>query len=161
MGHGKFDRPDYVVPISCPITVPKNRDAKLGSIIRQYSLDTKSYLSGLLTITKDFHLPMGIEWMKLPSGTALAYTHTWREVSVGAILQDVVNSQPGYQLDTTNGVAHIRLVSLPGDAGNILNVRVPEFEVQGDSSGESSSRAPREYYHGTARSGYGGRWFRR
>jgi hypothetical protein len=115
-------------------------NAKLGSTVQQYSLDTKSYLSGLLTVAKDFHLPMGIEWQKMPSGAAPAYTHTWREVSVGTILQDVVNSQPGYQLDTTNGVVHIRIVSLRDDSGNVLNIRIPEFEVHGEYVGIASRR---------------------
>lgn len=115
-------------------------DAKLGSRVEQYSLDAESFLSGLLTLANDFHIPMGIEWKKERPGTSSRYTRTWREVPVRTILQDLVNSQPEYDLDSNSGVAHIRLAAMRNDPGDILDARVPQFEVRDEYVGVASRR---------------------
>jgi hypothetical protein len=52
----------------------------------------------------------------------------------------VVFAPAGYELDLSNGVVHIRPVILRDDPGNILNVRVPSFEVRDEYVNMASRR---------------------
>jgi hypothetical protein len=113
---------------------------KLDSTIEDYTLDGNSHIAALLKAARDFRLPMGIEWQKTKPNVSTAYTHRWQHTSVRSILEEITGSQPGYEFDVANGVVHIRLATLHSDQGNILDLRVPAFEVNNEYVGVASRR---------------------
>jgi len=116
---------------------------RLAAPSASYSIDAAGSLDALLRVAGDFKLPMGIEWIKVATGDG-RLSRSWQGTTPSAILQDVVKAYPGYELENSNGVVHVYPAAMRGDLGDILNVRIRSFEVQGRLVNSAAAQLARQ-----------------
>jgi hypothetical protein len=116
----------------------------LDSTVDSYSVDANSALLALIKVATDFRLPMGIEWIKA-AGSGVRYIHSWQDTTISAIIRDIVDSQTGYQMDTTGTglVVHVRPTVFRLDNGDIVNAHIGSFEVRREFVASASRRLER------------------
>lgn len=109
--------------------------AKLDSRVTQYNLSATGLADALMKASKQFELPVGIEWVK-DKAALVGLNRTWAEETVGQILRSIVEAYPGYSFQVEDGVVHVFRLDLLGDSANFLNLRVPDFfEVRQEPAG--------------------------
>lgn len=101
---------------------------RLATPVESYSLRADRLLDAVTQAAGAFHIPVGIEWVKLTDATT-TFAHSWRQTTPLTVLRDILNAYPGYALETGNGVVHIFPEALRGDPGDIVNLRIGSFEV--------------------------------
>ncbi|MBV9760068.1 MAG: hypothetical protein JO340_05860 [Acidobacteriaceae bacterium] len=116
----------------------------LASPVGSYSVDADSTLVALIKVATDFKLPMGIEWIKR-GGVVVRYNHSWQVTTVSTIIQDIVASLPGYEVDSTGtrSVLHVRPSAFQVDNGDIVNAHVGLFQVKNELVEVASRRLQR------------------
>lgn len=110
-------------------TVPQ-RDIRrvLSAGVPHYSVKATNLLQAAAQIASDFNLPIGVEWQGDPDAKK-EIVHHWHDTTVERILYDVATFDIQYQVEVSNGVVHLRDVTIVGNPRNPLNVVVPEFSV--------------------------------
>ncbi len=104
-------------------------DAKLHKKVRNYQLHANNFVEALTQVASDFQIPMGIEWVN----TARARTRldlSWKTATVEEVLQAIVKSQPGYEMQTTAEILRISSPDLVSDRDNPLKLKIETFEVR-------------------------------
>jgi hypothetical protein len=102
---------------------------KLHSQIAAYTLVANDFAHALITLACKFNLPMGIEWVRSP-GTLKKVSLSWKNASVQQMLETLVKSQPGYQLEISNGVTHVFPGSVNSSQKDFLTLKTEKFEVR-------------------------------
>jgi hypothetical protein len=127
------------VQVSQSLAARQELDKKLVTHIETYDLSADTFLQALTKVAAQFQLPMGIEWVKAPAHLTKV-NFSWQQATVYQILESVVKSQPGYDLDISNGMVHVSPRGFLTDPHNFLNLRVDEFGVQDEFIGVASRR---------------------
>lgn len=71
--------------------------AKLNIQITTYTLSANNLADALTRASKQFRLPMGVEWVR--DGQALrSLNRTWNGETVGQVLRSILEGYPGYDL---------------------------------------------------------------
>jgi hypothetical protein len=104
---------------------------KLASRIPDYTLIAEDFGHALLRLASQFNLPMGIEWIRSP-GTLKKVNLHWKNANIREMLDTVIRSQPGYQIDTNNNVVHIFPVGVSSSEQDFLNLKLERFEVHNE-----------------------------
>ena len=104
---------------------------RLEAKVEEYTLSEDSFLQALTRVASEFEIPMGIEWVRSP-GTIRKIQISWHDGTVHEILQSLVKSQPGYELQITNGVVHVFPRSARADRRSFLNLPIDKFQVEND-----------------------------
>lgn len=118
-------------------TAPRT-DARriLATTVPRYSIKATNLLQAAAQIASDFNLPIGMEWQGDPDAKKeIAYQ--WQDTTVERIVDDLAAFDVQYQVEVSNGVVHLRQVTLAGSARNPLNVTVPEFSVSNVQVGQA------------------------
>lgn len=128
------------VMLFTPATMPAQPEsadlrAKLDVRLAQYSLSATGLVDALAKTSKQFELPLGIEWVK-GKDTLRSFSRTWKDETVRRILNSIVEAYPGYAFQVENGVVHVFRRDLSNDSHNFLNLKVPDFfEVRQEAAG--------------------------
>jgi hypothetical protein len=90
-------------------------------------------LEGLMRVSNDFKIPMGIAWVNTPSARTKAPS-TWQNVTVLQIIVDLAKKErvADYRVRVENGVVHVSPTGLIPDRANILNLKIRDFEVRNE-----------------------------
>jgi hypothetical protein len=56
----------------------------------------------------------------------------WGDATLIQVIRSVADTQPGYQVEVSDGVVHVFPQGLAADRGNFLNLKVKEFEARGE-----------------------------
>ncbi|MHB8502204.1 MAG: hypothetical protein ACYDHE_14830 [Candidatus Acidiferrales bacterium] len=107
---------------------PQDIQTKLHSHITAYTLSADQFGKALIKIATKFDLPMGIEWVRSPETTRNIHL-SWRNVTVQQVLQEIVEAQPGYKLEVSQGVVHVFAASMRSNPEDFLNEKIDKFEV--------------------------------
>lgn len=114
--------------------------AKLDTSVSRYTLSANGLADALMRTAKEFHLPMGIEWVK-DKETLRSLSHTWKGETLRAILHSIVKEYPAYTLQVEHGLVHLFRRDLLNDGQNFLNLKVPDFfEVRDEIGGITNQR---------------------
>src|SRR5712692_74379 len=103
--------------------------AKLQSRVSTYSLRSEDFAHALITFADHFELPMGIEWVRSPE-TLRNVNLSWRDLTVSQMLQAIVNSQPGYKVETSGGIIHVFPEATHSSRQNFLNLKISSFKLR-------------------------------
>ncbi|HXH51602.1 MAG TPA: hypothetical protein VNM47_19860 [Terriglobia bacterium] len=95
-------------------------------MVATYALSENNFPTALAKVAQDFSVPLGIEWVKLPSDPKEVKL-AWRKATVREILQSVVRARPGYEMKVGNGIVHVLYANAESDKKNFLNIRVRNF----------------------------------
>ncbi|SRR6266481_4115144 len=109
---------------------PKADDltVKLSKRVSRYDIGALSFVGGLLRVSNDFQIPMGIAWVDSPSAHA-EQRFAWKDATVQEIIQTISNAQPGYAVQMGNGVVHVFPGSAIPDGENFLKLRIKAYET--------------------------------
>jgi hypothetical protein len=109
--------------------------AKLDARVSQYSLSAAGLADALARISKQFQLPVGIEWVK-DKDALRSFSRIWKDQTVRQVLRSIVEAYPGYDFQVEDGVVHVFRRDLLNDSHNFLNLKVPDFfEVRQETAG--------------------------
>lgn len=109
--------------------------AKLDARVTQYSLSATGLADALARTSKQFQVPMGIEWVK-DKQALQGFSRTWKGETVRHVLSSIVAAYPGYGFTVEDGVVHVFRRDLLEDTHNFLNLKVPDFfEVRQQPAG--------------------------
>ncbi len=114
------------------VPMPVDLNSRLSKHVENYDLGVLNFVEALVRVSSDFEIPMGIAWIDTPAASAQRNL-AWKDTTVQEILRAIVNSQPGYQLELSNDVAHISLPSIP-ERQNFLAIRLKSFAVHNQYS---------------------------
>jgi hypothetical protein len=102
--------------------------------VQNYSLEANSFVEVLLKIAAQFHLPLGVEWIKT-ADTLKPVQLSRNRATVADILDAVVSMQPGYEWRTEGGVIHVFQRDLVKDRRNPLNIMISSFDQAPETVG--------------------------
>jgi hypothetical protein len=112
--------------------------ANLEVTVARYRLQNMNFIEALAKVGSDFKIPMGIAWVSTPRTRALVNL-SWRNATVGRILETLTKTQPGYKMRRVGGVVRIWCPTLVPDRVNPMKVAIGSFEVT-DVAAEEASR---------------------
>jgi hypothetical protein len=107
---------------------PQPIQTRLHSQVAAYTLSANDFAHALIRLACKFNLPMGIEWVRSP-GTLKKVSLSWKNATIQQMLDTLVKSQPGYQLEISNGVAHVFPGSINSSQQDFLTLKIEKFEV--------------------------------
>src|SRR5260370_19533803 len=102
---------------------------KLDSRITDHTLEADGFVRAIIGLASKFDLHIGVEWVRSPE-TLKKVSLSWKNAAVRQMLDAVVKSQPGYQLEINDGVAHIFPTSINSNGQDFLNLKIERFEVR-------------------------------
>jgi hypothetical protein len=109
--------------------------ARLDTSVTEYSVLGAGLADALARTSKQFQIPMGIEWVR-EQPTLKNFGHTWKHETVREILRSIVAAYPAYALEVEGGVVHVYRPDLLHDSRNFLNLKVPDFfRVRNEAAG--------------------------
>jgi len=100
---------------------------KLARVVVTYAVSEGSFPTALAKVAQDFGVPMGIEWIRLPSDPQEVKL-AWRKTTVRQILQSIVRARPGYEVKVGDGIVHVLYPNAESDEKSFLNIRVRNFQ---------------------------------
>lgn len=117
--------------VSQPSEEPQSLQRRLQVNLEQYTLSADTFLQALTKVATQFEIPMGIEWVQAPVSLRNVNL-SWQRVTVYQVVKSLVESQPGYEVEISNGVVHVFPRGSPRDPHNFLNLRIDKFKVQNE-----------------------------
>jgi hypothetical protein len=124
-------------------SVEQPLETRLAAPVGSYTLAAERLLDALVRAAGDFHLPMGIEWIKATDPSTRC-SRSWQQTTPLTILRDIASAYPGYELAVENGVVHVFPAALRGDSSDILNLRIGRLEVQHEFVNMAAYRLARQ-----------------
>jgi hypothetical protein len=113
-----------------PVKTPNPATAK----IENYSLKANSFIEALLKISAQFHLPVGVEWIKT-ADTLKPVKFSRSRTTVADIIDSLVAMHAGYEWRTEDGVIHVFRRDLVKDSRNPLNITISSFDQAPETVG--------------------------
>jgi hypothetical protein len=110
---------------------PDELRLKLDMPVQNYSLVATNFPDALARVAGKFHVPIGIEWVNAPHARE-ELTLTWKDTTVEKILEQITNTQPGYEMRIENGVVHILLSKQIPVRQDFLNITIDKFDVNNE-----------------------------
>ncbi len=86
----------------------------------------------LVELARGYHIPMGIEAIYDPDAKPSPPIHL-EKATLEEVLSRIVQQNPGYSWQATEGVVHVFSESVVSDPKNFLNLRIPEFKAERES----------------------------
>lgn len=109
---------------------PDDLSAKLSKRVTNYNLGSGNFLEGLISASRDFQVPMGISWVNAPIPKAQSPLE-WKSATVQEIIEAIVKTAPGYELNAKNGIVHVSAPALVPEGQNFLKSKIERFEIHG------------------------------
>jgi hypothetical protein len=113
--------------------------ATLQVRVQSYDVTASSFVDALIKVADRFKIPMGIEWVRTPSAMKPVRL-SWKTATVQGVVQDIVHTQPGYELQVRNGVVHVQPRGMVSGRENFLRLRIPQFDIQNQVAELASRR---------------------
>jgi hypothetical protein len=111
-----------------PQPKPDDLSTRLNRKVSNYSLAKNNLIGALIRVSNDFQIPMGIAWIDTPA-TIAQRPFAWKSATVWQIIESIAEAEPGYRIETTNGVMHIFPAALIPDRQNFLKIKITTFET--------------------------------
>ncbi len=121
----------WMTPVASGSPLPDELAVKLSKHAANYSLGVFNFLEALVRVSNDFQIPMGIAWVDTPAARA-ELPFAWKDATVREIIEAIAKTQPGYQVQVTNGVVHVSPPGLIPGRENFLKLKIEAFEVRND-----------------------------
>lgn len=109
----------------------QDTEAKLHSKSSTYSLRAGDFAHALILVANNFKIPMGIEWVR-SARTLKEVDLSWRDASVEQMISTIVNSQPCYRVEVSDGIVHVFPTSEQLSRQNFLNLNIRRFEARNE-----------------------------
>lgn len=106
-------------------------ESTLRTQVGEYHVFARNLLEAAAKISSEFNFPIGIAW-KDSFDTTKIVAGNWKNATVGDLLRAIVAQDRQYELDISDGVAHIRPTGFSRNAKNFLNIKLPEFVANND-----------------------------
>jgi hypothetical protein len=120
-----------VVPRAWGSPLPDDLSAKLNKPVTDYNLGICNFVAGLVRVSTDFQIPMGIVSVNTPQARA-ELPFAWKDTTVQEIVEALAKSQAGYQVKRRNGVVHVFPSEVIPGSQNFLKSKIENFEVRND-----------------------------
>jgi hypothetical protein len=117
-----------LLPFCAAASPPDDLTAKLSKSVSNYNLGSFNFVGALIRVSNDFEIPLGIAWVNSPAAHK-ELPFTWKKATILEIIQNIVSTQPGYQVEVADGVVHIWPSGLIPDRENFLKLKIPAFDV--------------------------------
>lgn len=104
---------------------------RLQQNVDEYTLKADNFLQALAKVAAQFQIPMGIEWILSPDTLRNVY-FSWRHTTPREILQGLVETQPGFELEIKNGIVRVFPRNSLMDKNNFLNIPIDKFSVHSE-----------------------------
>jgi hypothetical protein len=104
---------------------------RLRTPVQSYTLKAGNFPQALLKIGSQFKIPMGIAWVRMPSALTKVDL-SWKHTTVQGIIQAIVRTQRGYDVEIGESIVHIAPVNLVPDKEDFLSLRVTNFSVRNE-----------------------------
>jgi len=109
--------------------------------VLEYNAKADSFVEALALAAGELRVPMGIQWIDTSAARApLAFS--CKNATVREILNRIVETQPGYQLQVAHGVLHVYPGNAIPDRQNFLDITIPRFIFKGDADGATAQLRP-------------------
>ena len=108
---------------------PESLNAKLNKRLTNYTLGVSNFVEALVRVSAEFQIPMGIAWINTAQARA-QLPFAWKDATTGRIIEEIVKTQPAYEVQIRNGVAHVAPSGVIPTHENFLTLKVPEFNVR-------------------------------
>ncbi len=118
---------------------PRALSAVLRGRVESYTLTAGDFVDALLEVGNKFEIPMGISCVRTDSLMKPVRLH-WKGVTVQRVVEDIVRTQPLYEVNIKNAVVHIRPRGLVPRRENFLRLKVSQFEVENQVAELASRR---------------------
>lgn len=116
-----------IVLVAIKLGSAQSLEAKLAARA-DFTPDATSSKEQLVEVARHYGIPMGIEWIDMPSpGTS--YSSVDKQPTVRDMIRLIVRRMPGYRLKIRDGIVNISYTSYAVDARNFLNIRIVEYHV--------------------------------
>jgi hypothetical protein len=102
-------------------------NSKLDTRLHDYSLHAENFIGGLTSFAGQFAIPIGIEWVSTPEAST-PLNFSWKDVTVREVLETIVQSQRGYEVQFRNGVVHVSSKRISPDQ-NFLLLKINAFDA--------------------------------
>jgi hypothetical protein len=122
---------------------PRDAQRMLATDVTSYSVRATNLLQAAAQISSDFGLPIGVEWSGDPASKK-EIVREWHNTTLAQIVQDVATFDVEYQLEFSNGVVHLRKVSLADSPRNPLNIRISTFSTQDVYTRDAASQLSKQ-----------------
>jgi hypothetical protein len=122
----------------------------LSKHVTSYSLGPSTLVEALVRVSNDFQIPMGIAWVDSPAASTKT-PFAWKNVTAQEIIETIVRTQPGYQVQLKKGVVQVSpSYDLIPNNQNFLKLKLESFEAHDDFVEIASFKlhmlvAPRKY----------------
>ena len=90
-----------------------------------------SFVEALGQTARVFNIPMGISWLNTESAQQKR-TIEYENTTVLEVIEQIANTEPGYEVTAANGVVHVSTMRVP-PGQNFLYLRIPNFSAGGSS----------------------------
>jgi hypothetical protein len=104
---------------------------KLHKRVAAYNLGVCTPVEGLIRVSSDFQIPIGIVWVNTPEATAES-SFAWKDATVQEIIKTLAKAQPRYQFESRNGVVHVFPPGAIPRSQDFLKLKIESFEVRND-----------------------------
>lgn len=126
--HGALGQVPAAQPPPTPVLSVETKLAQTADFVPHGA----SPLEQLIEVAQHYKLPLGIEWIEQTEAAA-----PQPSLSPGATVEDLLNAilknAEGYRVALENGVLHVNRPALADDPLNLLNLRIPRFDVKGQN----------------------------
>jgi hypothetical protein len=107
---------------------PVDLSANLRTTVHDYHLSARNFVEALTHVASEFQIPMGIEWVSIPSARA-RINLSFKDATVEQVLQAIANSQPSVKITIERSIVHAFAPEMIPDRENPLKLNINEFEV--------------------------------
>jgi hypothetical protein len=111
----------------------------LQSHAANYSVSADTVVDALIEVAERFKIPIGIVWIRGKPSELKPIRLSWTDATVEQVVQDIVHTQRGYEIDVRNAVLHVRPRGLIPQRENFLRLRISRFGVENEVA-EAASR---------------------
>jgi hypothetical protein len=102
-------------------------NTRLSTRVNIYNLTAGSFVEALSQAAGEFRIPMGIMWVNKPVAKG-RLSLSWSGATVQEIIEEIVATQAGYQVQVSNGIVHVSPTEITPKQ-NFLLINIDAFAV--------------------------------
>jgi hypothetical protein len=110
---------------------------QLDAPVPSYSLTAGSLVEALHKLATDFHLPMGVEWVR-DADSLKPVTMSWSGARVPDLIARVVAEYPQYKVSTGESIVHVYHADVRNSFTDALSVRLGPIEIEDEALAAAS-----------------------
>jgi hypothetical protein len=124
-------------PVGSADVRPQSLQSQLDATVATYSLAAGSLVEALHKLATDFHLPMGVEWVR-DADSLKPVTLSWHGARVSDVIARLVAAYPHYRLSTEGSAVHVFHADVRNTFSDALSVRLGPIEIKDEALAAAS-----------------------